>query len=94
MLHLPVDVTLLQAEPYGYGCLDQIINSALKCIGQSATYPRAHGQDGSRCACLSFHFRSLLYPLVIGSFVHHFLLSAEEISGGHKVVRIRSKHLN
>jgi len=72
----------------GFGCLNQIINSALGCIGQCEMLPRAH--SNLKADALAFHFGSLLDLLVTGICVHDRFLAVQEISGGRKVVYIRS----
>ena len=70
----------------GLGCLDQIIQSPLGCIGQSPSFSWAHSNpeaDG-----FAFHFRSFLDALVAGIGVDHLLITMQQLGCWREVMHV------
>jgi len=71
------------------GCLDQIIQTPLRCVGQSPSFSWAHSNpeaDG-----FAFHFRAFLDALVAGVGVDHGLLTVQEIGCWGEVMHISGR---
>jgi len=68
------------------GCLDQIIQSALGCIGQGAPFPGSHGNPEG--GGLAFHFRAFLDALVASVGLNHLLITMEQLSCWGEVMHV------